>query len=84
MNKIILIVIVLAVLAAAIVYWQYFYKPQEKGFTPTLPEMDSGVGSAAKGVDVGAVNPVENMPSTNPMDKVANPFEGGYANPFGE
>lgn len=84
MNKILVIIIILVVLAAAIVYWQFFYKPQEKGFTPTLPEVSSGVGSVAEGIDVGAVNPIENMPSTNPMDKVANPFEGGYANPFEE
>lgn len=82
MNKIIVIIVVLVVLAAAIVCWQYFYKPQEKGFTPSMPE--AGGGAAPEAIDVGAVNPVENMPSTNPMDKVANPFEGGYSNPFGE
>lgn len=86
MNKIITIIIVvcvLAVLAAAVVYWQFFYEPQEKGFTPSMPKIGSGAGTEE--IEVGAdVNPVANMPSTNPMDKVANPFEGGYSNPFGE
>lgn len=82
---IIIVVCVLVVLAAAVVvYWQFFYKPQEKGFTPSIPEVGSGAKGALEKIDVGVVNPVESMPSTNPMDKIANPFEGGYSNPFGE
>ena len=79
MNKIIVIVIVLVILAGLILYWQYFYKPQEKGFTPSMPEIGNITPQA---VDVGSINPGESIPSTNPLDDLANPFEGGYENPF--
>lgn len=83
MNKIIVIIVVLVVLAAALVYWQFFYKPQEQGFTPSIPKIKV-VATVFAVIDVGALNPVVNMPSTNPMEDVVNPFAGGYKNPFGE
>lgn len=92
MNKAIIIVIVLLVLAAlvgAVYYYQNYYKTEEKqnGFTPTvLTTPKVGVGSVAseEGIKVGGdINPVKNMPSTNPLEG-ANPFGGGSSNPFEE
>jgi len=83
MNKILVIIIVLVVLIAAIVYWQYFYEPQGEAFTPSIPEIKV-VATVFAVIDVGSLNPAEAIPSTNPMEDVVNPFEGGYKNPFGE
>jgi hypothetical protein len=42
------------------------------------------IGKNAAKTEAGAVvgNPLEKLPETNPFEKVINPFEGGYQNPF--
>ena len=75
-TKITLVISVVLIIAAAI--GGYYY--------------GSGVGYD-KGIEVGqtattttveevVVNPLEDLPSTNPFEEIVKPFEEAYTNPF--
>lgn len=74
MNKktCIIFVVILLVVALGVYYcsYQIGYK---KGFAAGIQK-----GSVFSGVG----NPLENMPSINPLEGVVNPFKEGYKNPF--
>ena len=85
MNKnilVILISVLVCLLIAGVVFYYLKVKPTTNG---TLQE---ALNKASTLPDVGADkiigNPLDEVPSTNPMEKVANPFEDSYKNPFAE
>lgn len=41
-----------------------------------------GIGIDFGGIGKGTENVLENMPATNPLENVANPFRDTYKNPF--
>jgi hypothetical protein len=79
MSKNILIGFVVLILAAAAVY--YYFVLRQPSAEPL--EREAGLGSELlqnPGTLVPETNPFQNT-DTNPL-KGANPFEGGYRNPF--
>ncbi len=76
MNKKILIIFIIIVLVVAGgVYFVGYRAGYRAG-------METGI--MASQVEPGEVvtNPMEKMPSTNPFEKVVNPFRELYKNPF--
>ena len=86
-KKIIIILIIVAILLviAGIYYFSRGEKPKEET-KDQLQKVDVSVDFNI-GVDVGDVgkgteSALKNMPSTNPLEEVANPFRDAYKNPF--
>ncbi len=77
-KKQLVLVAVFVVIIVAIGIGGYYYG-HRLGY-----EEGEEIGRATSQVEVGDVvsNPMENMPSTNPFEKVVNPFEEAYQNPF--
>jgi len=89
MQKTAIIVIVFVVLIAIAVGAWYFLSNKVEEESPVIEETEEALvpdlGNLAPVAEVGVVeNPLEDMPQTNPLDDVPNPFEGGYENPFEE
>ena len=91
MNKKILFVSILAVVVVAGALAFYFVAQKNTVQQPTqqkrTEEKDSNVSAVGNtlGVqDIGQAtdNPLQDMPSTNPLEDVANPFRDAYKNPF--
>ena len=92
MQKSVLIVVILIVLAIIVVGIYYFLnnkveeessasEESEATKTTEIPEL----GNLAPEANIGMVeNPLADVPQTNPLEDVPNPFEGGYENPFEE
>lgn len=70
--KVPIIIAVIAIIAGAI---YYFYTP-EKVVAPEEPTLGEKMGTQLE------LNPVENLPETNPFEAETNPFKNGYKNPF--
>lgn len=89
-NKKVIIVSIIAVvlLATAGVYYLFIYKGEKskEGVKDRLQKVDVGVdfniGVDAGNVGQGAESVLKNMPATNPLEEVANPFRDAYKNPF--
>lgn len=86
-KKNLIIIIVLVVIVAGVVGFGVFYYGNRQGYTKGYNagfEEGKKVGRAAAKIEAGEAvsNPMENMPSTNPFDKVINPYEEAYKNPF--
>lgn len=82
---IILIIIIVLAVGGAAYYFLCYEKETPEGpaastVTPKVPE----IGKVAPSVELGggAENPLKDMPSTNPMENVKNPFKESYKNPF--
>lgn len=77
-KKLLILVLAAAVLALAVGVGGYYFGYQ-KGYGQGVE-----VGRAAATTRAGQAvsNPLEKMPETNPFEKVVNPFEAGYKNPF--
>ena len=59
------------------VYWVFYHKDKSASYQGVLDILE-----AVKESNV-VTNPLENMPSANPLDGVVNPFEDTeYKNPF--
>lgn len=69
-KSIIIAVIVLLVLAAV-----YFFSVSRTEESEELPLEEKITGQTE-------INPVENLPETNPFKAETNPFSDGYKNPF--
>lgn len=83
-TKTLIIIIVIILAAALAVYFSGLYKkllPGEKAEERGMPQFQF---SPDVGGQVGKAtgNPLAEMPSTNPLEQVANPFEDSYHNPF--
>ena len=83
-GKILVIIIIIILISAGVAYCGFYYyekgsaQPiEESAVKFELPQLDAGETAAQ-----GTVNALENMPSVNPMEDVANPFEDTYVNPF--
>lgn len=84
---IILIIVIVAILVAvAGVYYIYKAKKTKEEAKDKFPKVEVGVdfniGVDVSGVGQGTENVLKNMPPTNPLEDVANPFRDAYKNPF--
>lgn len=71
--KIVIIIFIVILLLAAVVYFIFFKEGAQGKY---------GIGIDLSGIGEGTENALENMPSTNPLEEVANPFRDAYKNPF--
>ncbi len=72
-RKNIWIIIAVAVIAALVIgYFYFFQKPAKKGAVGTVERVSAGVPKIT-------TNPAEKVPEVNPLDR-ANPFK--YKNPL--
>ncbi|MFH1643204.1 MAG: hypothetical protein ABH967_01010 [Patescibacteria group bacterium] len=75
MKKSIIVVVLFAIVMSA--YWFFYHKDKPASYQGVLDILE-----VAKESNV-ITNPLEKMPSTNPLDDVVNPFEEiEYKNPF--
>lgn len=84
-KKILLILIVVLILAAALGAAFYFlFWGKEEGGGSMFELFNKAQNVGAPGFDASKLdtNPMAGVPSANPLDKVANPFEDPYKNPF--
>ena len=78
LSLIIIFVIVVLIVAVGVYYFAY-----KKGYSVGYEEgKETGRAAAQVGAGEVVTNPMEKMPSTNPFEKVVNPFKEGYKNPF--
>jgi len=92
MQKILLVIIIVMVLVTFVAGILYFSNKQEVGenTVPQAPEAENvnvpDLGNLAPEMDIGTAseNPLVDMPETNPLEDVPNPFDSGYENPFDE
>lgn len=85
MNKKIAIIIIVIVAVVAIIAASYLIVSGLRKKGAQTPKLN--LGGAGTGVELGDIgkataNPLENMPATNPLENVANPFRDSYKNPF--
>lgn len=79
--SVIVIILVIAVFAFGLYYFGYKKAGLKKGgFLPAALKTEG----FAPVVDVGDAtkNPLDNMPSVNPLEEAQNPFRDSYQNPF--
>lgn len=89
MKKIIILLILAVLIAAAGVAGVYVWKQYK---LKTAGEAERAAASFGEEIYDKIKNPAENMPKTNPYETKTNPFEGAktnpyeniYQNPFGE
>lgn len=72
--KIVIIIFIVILLLTAAVYFIFF-----KGGAGGKYGI---IGIDLKGIGEMTENALENMPLTNPLEKVTNPFRDAYKNPF--
>ncbi len=90
MNRkfLIIFIVVVAVILVAASGGYYISKDKKAKEGKKKEIQDIGMGVDFNiGVDVSDIgkateNPLKNMPSTNPLEEVANPFRDSYKNPF--
>ena len=87
-KAIIISIIIIAIVLVAIfgVYYISKWRKAKEQTGKGLEGLDIGVDLNV-GVDVGEIgkgteNVLKNMPATNPLEEVANPFRDAYKNPF--
>ena len=71
--KIVIIIFIVILLLGAAVFFIFF-----KGG----PGEKYGIGIDLSGLGKMTENALKNMPFTNPLERVANPFRDAYKNPF--
>ena len=77
--KIVIIIFIVILLLAAGVYF-IFFRGGAKGKYGI--GIDFNIGIDLRGLGKMTENALKNMPLTNPLEKVANPFRDAYKNPF--
>lgn len=84
-NKIILIVVIILLVIAGVYYFSRREKSKDEAEDLSQKvdaginyDVDANVGDVGKGTE----NALKNMPATNPLEEVANPFRDAYKNPF--
>lgn len=73
--KVVVIVIVLVLLASGGAYYFGYQRGYDKG-------TEAGAAAAKVGAGAAVETPLGEMPTTNPFEKVVNPFKDLYTNPF--
>lgn len=86
-KAIILIVLVVCLLSAGGIF--YYFNNTKQNRQKTLEDglqeaFDKAIGLPEEAMDEIIDNPMENAPSVNPLEKVANPFDDSYKNPFAD
>lgn len=80
MNKKILIIFIVVVLVVAA---GAYYLGIQKGMKKGAEAVEATYRELVEKAGTPVVNPMENLPTTNPFEGVnVNPFEEGYKNPF--
>lgn len=74
--KVTLVISVVLIIAAAI---GGYYYGSGVGYNKGI-EIEKAVTTTT--VEEVVVNPLEDLPSTNPFEEIVNPFEEAYTNPF--
>lgn len=92
MSRKIIIILITAVAAVALTIFLVYYiskskveKPEEVGQKEfQIPDVgaDFNIGVNAGNIGEATENPLKNMPSTSPLEEVANPYRDSYKNPF--
>ena len=77
-KKLLVLVLVGTILAVAAGVGGDFFGYQ-KGYGAGV---EIGRAAAKTGAGTVVANPLEKLPEINPFEKVVNPFEAGYINPF--
>ena len=77
-TKITLVISVVLIIAAAI---GGYYYGSGVGYDKGI-EIEKAVTTTTTTVEEVVVNPLEDLPSTNPFEEIVNPFEEAYTNPF--
>ena len=77
-NKQLLLIVVIVIVIVGAAVGAYYYG-HNVGYGEGVE-----IGRASAQVEAGDIvaSPMENMPSTNPFDKMVNPFDEAYQNPF--
>ncbi len=81
MNKkylAIIVILILAIIAAAV----YFLKIKSKSNFEAYKVLEKAEVLEEKATKQAEIDPVENLPNTNPFEAKTNPFEDSYKNPF--
>ena len=83
-SKVVVIIFIVILLLAAGVYFIFFKerKPEEGARGEYGGGINFNIGIDVSGIGEGTENALENMPPTNPLEGVANPFRDTYKNPF--
>jgi flagellar basal body-associated protein FliL len=74
--KIVLIIIIIVAIIIGVYYYGFFYKKDKWSKVEEIVEIQKKVTKPVE------LNPVENLPNTNPFEAETNPFKEGYKNPF--
>lgn len=87
-NLLILIGVILIIIIGAVIFKIYFLDPisnpkinPDQNTGPKAETPTTGNDSIQKAIDSIPANS-NPIPSANPLDKTANPFDSGYKNPF--
>ncbi len=81
-KKFLNILIALAIVAVLVIVGAGFFSYKigyKKGYN--IGKEDGRIAAQVKPAEA-VQNPLEKLPETNPFEKVKNPFEEGYQNPF--
>lgn len=82
-QKLIIIFIIIVLVVAPGAYYFGFQRGAKRGYDEGAKATKAAYDELIKKAETGAINPIENLPSTNPFEGVrVNPFEGLYKNPF--
>jgi len=74
----IIVILVIVIMGAAVSYFSY-KAGYKKGYDLGK---EAGITASKVQPSEAVTNPLEEMPSINPFEKVLNPFKEGYKNPF--
>lgn len=78
-SKIVIIIFIVVLLLGAAVYLVFFRGGAKGKYGIGI---DFNVGIDLSGLGKMTENALKNMPLTNPLEEVANPFRDAYKNPF--
>ncbi len=81
-TAIILAIIALVFIVSAGVYYGILRKRAGKGAQQFVGSAGFDIGTNIGDISELTANPLKNMPSANPLEKVVNPFRDLYKNPF--
>ncbi len=81
-TALILTIIILVFVVSAGVYYVILRKGAGKGDQEFIKGVGFDIGSDIGDIGEVTAKALRNMPSTNPLEKVVNPFRDPYKNPF--
>ncbi len=87
-NKKVIIILIIAAILSAIAGVYYFSrgeKPKEETkdqLQKVDVSVDFNIGVDVSNIGKGTESALKNMPATNPLEEVENPFRDAYKNPF--